>query len=62
MELCPPGSGLGRVVGKALSPGTAQQVREDLRRFKRLMESGEVPTTAGQPAGTRAALQLHGPF
>jgi uncharacterized membrane protein len=28
-----------------------QQMREDLRHFKQLMEAGELPTTAGQPAG-----------
>jgi uncharacterized membrane protein len=44
MEICPPGSGFGRALGKALSPGTGQQVHEDLRRFKSLMEAGEVPT------------------
>jgi uncharacterized membrane protein len=27
------------------------QVREDLRRFKRLIETGEIPTTEGQPSG-----------
>ena len=26
-------------------------VRDALRRFKQLMETGEIPTTAGQPAG-----------
>jgi hypothetical protein len=29
------------------------QVREDLRRFKALMEAGEVPTTEGQPSGRK---------
>ena len=28
------------------------QIREDLRRFKRLMETGDIPTTEGQPHGT----------
>jgi uncharacterized membrane protein len=27
------------------------QIDEDLRRFKRLMETGEIPTTKGQPVG-----------
>ena len=26
-------------------------MREDLRRFKRLIETGEIPTTEGQPSG-----------
>jgi len=28
-----------------------QQMREDLRHFKQLMETGEIPRTRGQPAG-----------
>jgi uncharacterized membrane protein len=30
-----------------------QTVREDLRRFKQLLETGEVPTTKGQPRGAQ---------
>jgi uncharacterized membrane protein len=56
MEVSPPGDGLRRAVGKALTLGIAQQVREELRRFKCLMEAGEVPTTEGQPAGQRSAI------
>ena len=29
----------------------SQTVKEDLRRFKALMEAGEIPTTDGQPSG-----------
>ena len=57
-----PGNVLGRAVGRALSPMTEQQVHEDLRRFKNLMEAGEIPTTEGQPAGRRSALNPHNPF
>ncbi len=32
------------------------QVREDLRRFKSLMEAGEIPTVVGQPSGRRSSL------
>jgi hypothetical protein len=32
------------------------QVREDLRRFKALMEAGEIPTVVGQPSGRRSSL------
>ena len=31
-------------------------IREDLRRFKQLMETGEVPTIEGQPRGKRSIL------
>lgn len=60
MEASP--SGVGRVVGRVLSPMTERQVHEDLRRFKSLMEAGEIPTTDGQPAGKRSALNPHNPF
>jgi len=33
-----------------------QQIREDLRRFKELMEAGEIATTDGQPHGRRSKL------
>ncbi len=57
------GSGVGQAIGKALSSVTGQQVREDLRRFKQLLEAGELPTTEGQPHGTRSLLgHLHNPI
>ncbi len=62
MEVMPFGAGFGRALGRALRAATEQQVREDLRRFKCLMEAGEVPTTEGQAVGERASLDLHNPF
>ena len=62
LDFKPPGAGLGRAVGRALQPLTHQHVREDLRRFKQLMEAGEVPRTDGQPAGRRSALAPSNPF
>ena len=47
----PPAGALGRAVARLFSPVSEQQVREDVRRFKRLMEAGEIPTTEGQPTG-----------
>jgi uncharacterized membrane protein len=44
---------LGRALGLAFGLDPEQQVRERLRAFKALMETGEVPTTAGQPSGRR---------
>lgn len=61
-EMQPAGALLGRALGKVLSPITEQQVREDLRRFKRLVEAGEIPTTDGQPHGRRAVVNIHNPF
>jgi len=59
-----PGTGLGRAVGRVLSGVTERQVHEDLRRFKNLMEAGEIPTTDGQSAGRRSAIgkNVHNPF
>lgn len=57
-----PGNSLGRAVGRVLSSVTERQVHEDLRRFKNLMEAGEIPTTDGQSAGRRSAINLHNPF
>ncbi|HEY2590138.1 MAG TPA: SRPBCC family protein [Steroidobacteraceae bacterium] len=39
-----------RVIGKV----PKRQVKEDLRRFKQIMETGEIPTTRGQPSGRRS--------
>jgi uncharacterized membrane protein len=49
------GTGLGKVASK-LGGANQQEVREDLRRFKELMETGEVATTDGQPHGTRSLI------
>ena len=46
------GVALARMTGEEPS----QQLNEDLRRFKQLIETGEIPTTIGQPAGRRSAL------
>ncbi len=52
LDYIPPGGKIGAVVGRWLNPGTGAYVREDLRRFKQIMETGETPTTEGQPVGT----------
>lgn len=58
-----PGHFLGQAVGKMLSGVTEQQVREDLKRFKELMETGEIATTDGQPHGTRSLIgRIHNPI
>jgi hypothetical protein len=51
LSYLPPGGSPGVIVGKLLNKITAQTVKEDLRRFKDVMEAGEVPTTDGQPSG-----------
>lgn len=52
----PPVGLLGAAVAKLWGEEPNQQVKEDLRRFKNLMEAGEIPTTQGQPSGTRSPL------
>ncbi|MEZ4728225.1 MAG: SRPBCC family protein [Caldilineaceae bacterium] len=49
----PPGGIIGEAFGRMLNGVTAQQVKDDIRRFKNLMETGEVPTVEGQPSGRR---------
>lgn len=60
MEATP--SGLSGTIGRVLAPVTSRQVHEDLRRFKSLMETGEIPTTEGQPVGRRSLLNPKNPF
>jgi uncharacterized membrane protein len=47
----PPGGKLGAAVAKLFGEEPNQTVREDLRRLKQILETGEVPTIQGQPTG-----------
>ncbi len=47
----PPGGTLGRNLAWLLGEEPEIQVREDLRQFKQIMETGEIPTTTGQSSG-----------
>lgn len=60
MEATP--AGLGGAVGRLLAPVTERQVHEDIRRFKSLIETGEIPTTEGQPVGRRSLINPKNPF
>jgi uncharacterized membrane protein len=51
LEYNAPGGKLGALLAKLSGEEPAQQVAEALRRFKALMEAGEIPTTEGQPVG-----------
>ncbi len=46
----PPAGRLGAAVAWLMGEEPRIQVREDLRRFKQLLEAGETPTIHGQPA------------
>src|SRR5947209_8974364 len=50
----PPAGKLGAIVARLFGKNPEQQIEEDLRRFKQLMETGEVATTEGQPSGRSA--------
>jgi uncharacterized membrane protein len=52
LDYNPPAGQLGRWLAKLFGEEPEQQVRDDLRNFKRLIEIGEAPTTEGQPHGT----------
>jgi uncharacterized membrane protein len=47
----PPAGKAGAAAAWLLGEDPRAQVREDLRRFKQLMETGEIATTVGQSAG-----------
>jgi len=49
----PPAGKLGAIVARMFGQEPSQQIREDLRHFKQLMEAGEIATTSGQPHGRR---------
>jgi uncharacterized membrane protein len=52
----PPGGALGSKIAKLFGEEPGQQIEEDLRRFKQLMETGEIASTGVQPSGRAAAL------
>lgn len=56
IEYSPPAGQLGASVAKLFGQEPSQQVADDLRRFKQFMETGEVPTTDGQPRGGATGL------
>lgn len=51
LEYDPPGGKLGALIAKLTRDSAGSQVYDALRRFKALMEAGEIPTTAGQSVG-----------
>ncbi len=47
----PPLGAAGAAAAQLLNMVTEQQIHEDVRRSKQLLEAGEIPTTEGQPSG-----------
>lgn len=56
VQYAPPLGALGSALAKLFGEEPSQQIADDLRRFKQLMETGEIATTEGQPRGARAML------
>ena len=52
MEYAPPGGAATAAIAKLFGEEPEQQIGDDLRRFKMLMEAGEIATTEGQPKGS----------
>ena len=51
-----PASNLARTFAKLLGKDPSFLMQQDLRRFKSLIETGEIPTTEGQPHGPRSVV------
>jgi uncharacterized membrane protein len=51
----PPLGKVGLGIAKLLGMSPSGLARESLRRFKQLMETGEIPTVEGQPSGRRSS-------
>jgi uncharacterized membrane protein len=56
MEYNPPAGAVGKTLAAILGKDPEFSLREDLRRFKQLMEAHEIPTIEGQPHGPRSAV------
>ncbi|WP_296819528.1 SRPBCC family protein [Brevundimonas sp.] len=52
----PPMGTVGKVVAKVMQREPRIQARRDLRRFKQLMETGEIPTSEAGPAAPRGGM------
>jgi uncharacterized membrane protein len=52
MNYNPPGGAIGSTVADLFGNKIESAIRDDLRRFKQLMEAGEIATIEGQPSGS----------
>lgn len=58
LSYTPPGGALGAAVAKLFGEEPSQQVADDLRRFKQLVETGEIARSDGSPMGSRTQNQM----
>jgi len=56
LQYDPPAGKVGATVAWLFGHDPAGTIREDLRRFKQLIEAGEAATTEGQPRGKQSML------
>lgn len=54
-----PAAALGKVVATLLGESPEQQVNDDLRRLKQILETGEIVRSDGSPEGTASIRQMH---
>jgi uncharacterized membrane protein len=54
----PPAGALGDTVAKLLGESPIQQIKDDLRRFKQIVETGQVIRSDGSPEGTHVTAQI----
>lgn len=57
IEYSAPGGAAGALVAKLFGEEPEQQIKDDLRRFKQIMETGEVLRSDGTPEGTLSRRQ-----
>ncbi|MBW3556215.1 MAG: SRPBCC family protein [Actinobacteria bacterium] len=59
LEYQPPGGAMGAAFSRLFGEEPLQQIKDDLRRFKQVIETGEVVRSDGTPEGTRTQRQFH---
>jgi uncharacterized membrane protein len=55
LQYRPPAGTLGSAIATWFGQNPEHSMKMDLRRFKQVMETGEVITTEGQPAGRQGS-------
>jgi uncharacterized membrane protein len=58
LEYSPPGGALGTTVARLFGEEPEQQIEDDLRRFKQLLETGVIVRSEGSPEGVRTTRLL----
>jgi len=58
LQKATPGGRLGEAVQKVLGTAPIARIKDDLRRFKQHVETGEIPRSDGTPEGERFERKL----